>query len=385
MSLTLDQVLRTGDGAEGDLRRATLWAMRSRRTAELANRPDADAWMGFATRNRVEPIVAHALADLGDSTEASRAAHSVSARRMEALLGALDEVSARLDTDGIALVALKNGGIARGIYPCAACCPMGDLDTLVERPRFRDAHRLVMECGYQLATRAEGVELAELEHGLESGGTEYVKQVGEHEIWLELQWRAVAGRWIRRDQEPDTGTLLARSVAIAGTKARLLSPEDNMLQVGLHTAKHSYMRAPGLRLHTDVDRLAEFAPPNWSVVAERAKELSIRDALYFSLALASALLGSEVPEAVLEDLRPPTWKVEAVARWVKRADVFEPDDRKFSRPGMMMFHALLYDSARGLVASMLDTDPRLLGPQHLPRNVKAGVRRMYDLATRYVR
>jgi len=56
---------------------------------------------------------------------------------------------------------------------------------------------------------------------------------------------AVAGRWIRPDQEPGAEELLARSISIPGSAARLLAPEDNLLQIALHTAKHSYVRAPG--------------------------------------------------------------------------------------------------------------------------------------------
>src|SRR5690606_34947470 len=137
--------------------------------------------------------------------------------------------------------------------------------------------------GYQLASRSI-VEPADLERGLASGGTEYVRHIGGHEVWIELQWRPVAGRWIRRDQEPAAAELLARSVAIPGTAARLLSPEDNMIQVALHTAKHSYVRAPGLRLHTDVDRLARLAAPDWDRVAAMVEALQTTTAVYLSLA-----------------------------------------------------------------------------------------------------
>ena len=46
---------------------------------------------------------------------------------------------------------------------------------------------------------------------------------------------------------------------------QILSPEDNLLQVALHTAKHSYVRAPGFRLHSDVDRIVCFQEINWNI------------------------------------------------------------------------------------------------------------------------
>ena len=84
-------------------------------------------------------------------------------------------------------------------------------------------------------------------------------------MWVELQWRPVAGRWIREDQEPNADDLINRSLPITGTNVRLLAPEDNLLQVCLHTAKHSYMRAIGFRLHTDVDRIVNYQNINWNI------------------------------------------------------------------------------------------------------------------------
>ena len=305
---------------------------------------------------------------------------------MRVMLGELDGVATRLAAEGVPLVALKNAGIARGIFPCAGCCPMGDVDTLVSKTRFRDAHRLILEAGFELSSRAPDVEPADLEHGLGSGGTEYRKVSGGEEVWFELQWRAVAGRWIRSDQEPEPEALIARSISIPGSDIRLLSPEDNMLQVCLHTAKHTYVRAPGLRLHTDVDRLTTFTPPDWALFVDAVRSHAVQTPVYFSLAMAQALLATPIPADVLAALSPARWKREVVARWLRRIDVFEPDARKFGRPDMMIFHALLYDTAAGLLASALDTTPdQLLVPTALPRHAARGVARMRDLVTRFQR
>jgi len=391
--VTLDLQSVLGDRGQRDrlLRTHTLLAMSVARREQLATaseHPDHEDWLDFAERNRVGPIVAHALLDMGvtgATHQRATAIHEASAARMRVLMDQMDLVADRLAEVGIPLVALKNAGIARGIFSCPACCPMGDIDTLIERDRFREAHRLVEELGFKIATRAALVEEGTLEDGLESGGTEYIRSVGGEDVWLELQWRAVAGRWIRPDQEPQSSDLLARSVEIPGSSVRLLGPADNMIQVGLHTAKHSYVRAPGLRLHTDVDRLNAFATPDWTQVIDHATRLRIRTPVYFSLSLAQALLGSEIPSEVLDALAPARWKRELVGRWVRRVDVFEPNEKKFTRPGMMVFHGLLYDSLTGFTASVLDTEPEKLGLRHLPRNVRTGFKRVKDLATRYQR
>jgi hypothetical protein len=236
--------------------------------------------------------------------------------------------------------------------------------------------------GFEHASRAK-VEPASIEDNLLSGGAEYRKIVDDEEVWVELQWRPIAGRWIRKDQEPDGDKLLDRSVPIEGTAVRLLHPSDNMIQVCLHTAKHSYVRAPGLRLHTDVDRLVKYYPPEWDEVVAIARRLAIRTPVFFSLFFARQLLETPIPDYVLASLHPGRWKHEVVTRWLKHVGFFQPDEKKFSRPGMLLFHSLLYDDFRGMCASMLGTVPSAMKFRNTPSLAISAVRRMWDLSTRY--
>jgi len=379
-------------GADPDLRALTLDAMacvdRERRLAALraAGPGVLERWLPFAERNLVLPIAARFVMDaFGTDTEGmteAQAAYDRSGRRMKVMLSALDDIAARLDGAGIPLVALKNAGIARGIFPDPALCPMGDLDVLVEKARFVEAHQLILDAGFELATRGT-VESADLEEGLLHGGTEYVREIDGETVWFELQWRPIAGRWIRPDQEPDGAELIARSVPIDGTKVRLLNPVDNMIQVGLHTAKHTYVRAPGLRLHTDVDRLTHYTPPDWDAVATMAESLEITTAIYFSLAMARALLDTPVPHETLARLAPAPWKRRAITKRLRAVDVFEPEEHKFSRPAMIVFAALLYDDPKGLLASVVDAEKGDLKLRHAPRHLLRGARRVFDIVTRY--
>ncbi len=70
-------------------------------------------------------------------------------------------------------------------------------------------------------------------------------------------------------------------------------------------------------------------------------------------------------------------------RWLRRVDLFEPSEKKFTRPEMMLFHALLYDDGRDLVASVFETERSELGIRKLPAHLVAAARRMKDLITRY--
>lgn len=265
------------------------------------------------------------------------------ASRIQSYMDALDHASNLLAREGITLLALKNSGIARGIYPQLAACPMGDIDVLVDKSDFRKAHSILAKNGFKLKFRCpfeeDSIEAAE-----EGGGAEYAYALPNGEnLWFELQWRPVAGRWIQPDQEPKAADLIKRSVAIPGSNARLLSPEDNLLQVSLHTAKHTYVRAPGYRLHTDVDRIARHYEIDWGLFCGRVIELKLRTATYFSLSLAKELLGSPIPSNVLGKLRPPPWKEKLMRVWLDKVGLFKPNEKKWSKIGYICFVSLIYD------------------------------------------
>jgi hypothetical protein len=308
------------------------------------------AALALARENQVTPLLAHVLMEIFHSEIPSpwHQAHDETLQRLVLYLTELDRLAARLADNGIPLVALKNGGIARGIFPCPGCCPMGDLDVLVSIRHFRRAHEFLLDEDYTFEFRSP-LEKASLEAAEQGGGAEYWKVLpGGEKLWLELQWRPVAGRWIRPDQEPKAEDLLAGSLPIPGSAVRLLAPEDNLLQVALHTAKHSYVRAPGFRLHTDVDRIVRRQRPNWKVFLTRVRSLAVKTPVYFSLAISRFLFGTPIPDEVLAQLQPPAWKIALIAGWLQRVGLFNPNEPKFGRAGFVLFTALLYDDLQGL-------------------------------------
>ena len=169
---------------------------------------------------------------------------------------------------------------------------------------------------------------------------------------FELQWRPVAGRWIQPDQEPPADELMERSVPIEGSAARLLSPEDNLLQVCLHTAKHSYVRAPGFRLHTDVDRIVRGCSINWDAFCDHVEKIRVRTAVYLSLSIPAELFGTPIPEQVLLRLNRTARKNRLLKRWIVKAGLFGPDDSKWSKLGYICFNLSLYDTIGGSLSGV---------------------------------
>lgn len=323
---------------------------------ELYKRIDcAELWQ-FAKQNRSEPTVAHGLLETIGEEQLPvqwKEAHKKSLDLISSYMLELDRVADLLSTFGLPMVALKNAGIARGIYSCVGCCPMGDLDVLVKPGDFHQAHEILTENGFEMDTRCS-LEEAELGHAEQSGGAEYTKLLSNGEtLWFELQWRPVAGRWIRPDQEPSAEELMARSIEIPGTTVRLLAPEDNLIQVALHTAKHTYVRAPGFRLHTDVDRIVKFQKIDWEIFIDKVIRFQVKTAVYFSLIIPKELFGTPVPDEVLRELSPASWKNRLISSWLERIGLFNPDERKFGKIGYIIFNCLLYDSLLGLLKGIL--------------------------------
>ncbi|MBK1646840.1 hypothetical protein CKO25_19820 [Thiocapsa imhoffii] len=311
---------------------------------------DETIW-AFAEREGATSIIGEKLRSvLGVEQTPQRWLEAVESteRRIGMYMEQLDRAAEALAKEGIPLVALKNSGIARGLHTALASTPMGDVDVLVAPNDFRRAHGILVGLGFELDDRSP-FAISDIEDAEAHGGAEYRVALGDGtELWFELQWRPVAGRWIRPDQEPRADDLLARSVPMPGTAARLLEPEDNLLQVCLHTAKHSYVRAPGFRLHTDVDRIVHYCEIDWDSFCDRVERTGLRTAVYLSLVIPKRLLGSEIPDAVLERLDFAPWKHRLLLRWIQRVGLFGPKERKWSKLGYIVFNLFLYDSLAGV-------------------------------------
>lgn len=309
----------------------------------------------FAQEHECASIVASRLKALNKSTPQWNNAIDEWKYRLSQRFEALDALAAALKAENIPLIALKNAGIARAIYPYLEECPMGDFDVLVKKSDFVRAHEIVMQQGFDLGFRAENtIEEEGVQAGLLSGGTEYKKDLTDDKLWLELQWRPIAGRWIAPEVEPVADDLFQTALSVDGTDIKILDPVSNLLQVCLHTAKHSYVRAPGLRLHTDVDRIVRAYPElDWKAFSSRVADMRVKVSVYFSLVIAAALLKTPIPVDVLEDLREdiPKRQHDFLLQAIEKAGMFHPLSHKFSRPKYLMFAAMLFDSPKACLHS----------------------------------
>ena len=134
--------------------------------------------------------------------------------RINVLMNELDLIGEVLYSNNIQIVALKNAGITKALYKNNACSPMGDLDLLVSSKNFRKAHNIIIQDLYYTFDFRSELEETNLDEAFRQGGTEYFKIVDGYKIWLELQWRPIAGRWIQLHNEPNGDRLIENSITI---------------------------------------------------------------------------------------------------------------------------------------------------------------------------
>ena len=265
-------------------------------------------------------------------------------RKASEKLEAAKQICQRMADNGIDMIVLKNGGILADIIDDPAKMPMGDIDTVIKRKDFLKAYDIMLADGYKFEYSNE-YEIPDINNAYRDGDAEYFKQIApDHMLCCEIAWRIVAGRWMRPDCEPNTEENFSRMHYAKGTKIGILSPEDNLLQVCIHTAKHSYLRAPGLRLNLDVERIVSNVEINWSLFLEKVKAAHTKTAAYYSLYIPSVLFDTPIPKNVLDELKPSKSKQKKIETALEKAGFLYPKKRKFSRLEFLRFQTSLYDS-----------------------------------------
>ena len=264
--------------------------------------------------------------------------------RIEYFKTKTEQICTEMKKNGIPMIILKNGGIMTDIISDTAACPMEDIDSFIQKDNFLKAHEILLDNGFEFKFRSE-FEKENLQEAFLDGSTEYFMPMPDGgNMWFELSHRAIAGRWIRPDKEPDTDELFRRFYYADNTDIGILSPEDNLLQVCIHTAKHSYVRSPGLRLHLDVERIVRHKQIDWKIFLERVEQAHVTTSTYYSLLIPSVLFHTPIPEDVLLALMPPKGKRKRIEHLLAHAGLLHPQSAKFTKVQFLFFQTSLYDS-----------------------------------------
>jgi Uncharacterised nucleotidyltransferase len=261
-------------------------------------------------RHGVAPLLCHRLkqAGVGDTlpVEAWQKLQTLylrSAAINAGLYRNLAEALNYLHTKNIAVIILKGGYLAQHVYANIALRSMSDFDLLVKEADLMRANEFFLELGYRVTRNSDTEMLIAKYHHLPP----LIKE-SEVPVGIELHWRLErpSARF-----EIDTEGLWRRAhpAAFAEAQALALCPEDLLLHLCIHTSYHHQFRF-GLRSLCDVAETIRRCNNqiDWEQLQARANEWGATKCVYLTLRLAAKLLQANVPDTVLQCLKPKELK-----------------------------------------------------------------------------
>jgi hypothetical protein len=260
--------------------------------------------------------------------------HFINERNYQRLALLLDEFS----DAGIKVVLLKGMHLAKYVYMDIGLRTMGDVDLLVRKEDLSRAEELLFRMGYRYpepirkSIRANGNETA-IENSAEL--LQELYKIRHHHLHrlinpagisiLEIHWTITApsspisintdGLWKRADK-----------IGAFNKEAMILSPEDLLLYLCVHTSFSHHLKVLGLKPCCDIAFTVNHYSNrlDWEKLKRLACEWGAEKHLYLTLRLSHEILGFDLPEGLLDSLRPESFN-ERIMLHAKRR-ILLPED-----------------------------------------------------------
>jgi hypothetical protein len=193
---------------------------------------------------------------------------------------------------------------------------MVDTDILVKKKDLNKVKELLLQMGYHYMKKAHGIDWYKTKH-LHLSFT-HPKEIKN----LEVHWTIIRpslplnidieGLWNR-----------AKAKKINGTDILVLSPEDILLHLSLHTSYDIRFRSD-LRPYCDITAIVNRYTNeiNWNQLQLRAYEWRAEKCLYLTLRLSQDILGLSLPDSILHSIKPQPFNEKLILEAQKR--IFSP-------------------------------------------------------------
>ena len=199
-----------------------------------------------------------------------------------------------LDSHGIPAIPYKGPVLAKAVYGDIALRRFCDLDILIHATDVPGAMAAVHELGY-----TPTLDLNEAEQSAHvAAGHEWPFDGLLGNNLLEIQWR-VLPRFYAVEFSIDDLFERASRVDLGGRSVPALAPEDLLLVLCVHTAKHVWSRLSWL---CDVAETMRSQPIDYISAYRSAEELGIERIVAVSFLLQNQLLGVPVPMPFLKNM-----------------------------------------------------------------------------------
>jgi Uncharacterised nucleotidyltransferase len=195
-----------------------------------------------------------------------------------------------LDALGIEALPYKGLVLSEMYYGDMALRQSGDLDLFVRKRDVLRVKRAVRDLGYTVRVPVP----EEAEQDYISSGYECSFDSAAGKNVLELQW-ALQPRFYAVDFDMEGLFERAVEASAAGRTVKTPSPEDLLLVLLMHAAKHVWGRLIWL---CDIAQILKAGKLNWSWIEVQAQELGIERILHITLVLANRFLAAAIPPAI---------------------------------------------------------------------------------------
>lgn len=226
-----------------------------------------------------------------DVLESLRQRYETNVRKSLFLARELIRILDRLDALSIEAIPYKGMALSEAYYGDMTLRQAGDIDLFVRRQEAARAKRALSELGY--TPRIAIPEDAEKDYV--AAGYEWAFDSAAGKNLLELQW-ALQPHFYAVDFDMEGLFQRAMSATVAGRHIKALSPEDLLLVLAVHAAKHAWGRLIWL---CDIAQIVKKASLDWELVQTRAHEVGIERILHVTLLLANRFLALALPSAIM--------------------------------------------------------------------------------------
>ena len=321
---------------EFELLRAVVGAKISAEQIEMIgqwnlSRVDWVEYQRLAEYHGVLPLAARNLMEHGrglpvEIQRSLRSAYEANLRRSLWFSAELSRISRHFEGKNLRAVPYKGPVLAEAVYRDPGLRSYSDLDLLIIPDDFARAKQALTELGYRpTSDQSAAIERLWIWAGYERS---FDGLAGKNLV--ELQW-ALLPYFYGVDVRVEELAARAGRISIAGCEVACLSPEDCVIVLCLHAAKHLWTRLIWL---SDIAEAASLESVNWALVTAQAEALGVVRMLGVSFWLTKNILRSKLPAAA-EEIVGGDARVSAIgaefAERLRRGDTYNFESTEYFR------------------------------------------------------
>jgi hypothetical protein len=222
------------------------------------------------------------------------------ARNMR-LYAELSRVLEVFHNEGVEVIVLKGVALAQTVYGNIGLRSMGDIDLLVRKENLSRAKKIMVDLGYVTPMFEYSNEWYNENHF-------HLPPFfhSENGVKVEIHWHVV------KPSKPFHAKMIgrfwerARPIKLANTQVLVLSPEDLLLHLCMHSLNHGFTPKLLLREICDVSEVLKYYEKefNWIRFQDETDEYGLTRFIHSAFCLIKKTLGNSVTDEVLSQSKP---------------------------------------------------------------------------------